>query len=387
MHVLAVILRIGDVMCTAHHYSKMRVLYIKGHSPNSEKYDRLSLFSVYVLAAGGSFSSVEPADRAELEHCLKHQVYDIVYYRGHGTTDGDWILKNEDVITRTCVTDAIGIGRLVVILSTACFSHKWTVQAEQLRYIGSTSSYKPFEKGSGLFNYLLQFGLDAAVHHLYGKTLKGRKFISLAHYRSAAFELVESFFNSEMAALDINLKKLVPDHISELRVADYTSNVKPLPSENGCPYPRGFPDWQAFCSAVSKLAPSLGNTFVFHGSSVTGYRFKKKPAKGLWFDDASDYDLAICNGPLYNLIVLSEPSMEKEGNHTEEITLARNTWFQSVHSSAETTFCRTVNFMVYKSLEDAQHHAGLSLVVIILDNAVTTYLTGEQLDFLKWTLV
>jgi hypothetical protein len=38
---------------------------------------------------------------------------------------------------------------------------------------------------------------------------------------------------------------------------------------------------------------------AFYGSSIQGFRRVKKPGKSFWFDESSDYDIAICSAKLY----------------------------------------------------------------------------------------
>jgi hypothetical protein len=372
-------------------------LYVQGLSPDCPEYALMSDTIVSILCHGQQLVEYQPRDAEELFRRLRDEKFSTVYFRGHGDEDGNWILPNFQVAEMLNISEILaGKEYLVDLFSTCCYSHKWTRQTGNLRVIGSSSNYCPYEKGTGLISYFLsQLSVEAKLGFLrefyteeeYGRFVNTER-TSLQHLHADVFSAVENVI-CNMCELDISLVKRVPSRDQLKAIFDDFAKkghavVDPLSKEDTSPFPRGFTDWRHFVSFF-ELVNSIrcDSHIVFHGSSVTGYRHKAKGG-GLWFDKDSDYDVALCNSALYEEIIEADPSMQKDGEHTGEITLERNHWFPEIHEELRKSYCRKVNFMVYKNLEAAKHHAGLSLVVEKdVDGYVWTYIVGEQLPFLK----
>lgn len=379
-----------------------RVLYVRGLSPESAQYEYLSNSIVNILCNGKELVKYEPQSASDLCNRLRDEAFSTIYFRGHGDTDGNWILPNGEVAEMSEILLIFkDITHLVDLYSTCCYSHKWTKYYGNLRVIGSSSNYRPFDKGAGLTNYFLgKQNLDNMLLTLQTLCSKeeydrfeGKQRLRTQDLHSDAFEAVENCVK-HMWSLDISLVKKVPLNRQLKAITDdFAMNgmgvVDPLPKTNGYYFPRGFEDWDAFalfCEALLAIRPD--SDVVIHGSSVTGFRFRYKEGKGVWFNEHSDYDVALCNSVLYQEVIEKYSSMEMEGEHTSEITFERNEWFKDEHKQLQDLCGRKVNFLFYKELEGAKRHAGLSLTVVrdVEDGIFTTYITGEQLPFLKCLL-
>jgi hypothetical protein len=87
-----------------------------------------------------------------------------------------------------------------------------------------------------------------------------------------------------------------------------------------------------------------------YGSSIQGFRSRKKRGKSLWFDESSDYDLAICSPKLFARVKKHHPQCLRDVFDTR--TIPRNIndeVFNGIYESIH--FPLRANVIVYSSLE------------------------------------
>lgn len=180
-------------------------------------------------------------------------------------------------------------------------------------------------------------------------------------------------------------KNFIPFHLDELLEEDNVKDYIPLPiSLRGSYYPRGFDNWTTFSKHMylfNKVLTKCDNKAVvaFFGSSIQGYRFKRKDEKELWFNEKSDYDIIICSRVLFDKLSKRNPSsnIKKKchniSNDCEDETILELNKIMS-------NWKRSTNIIVYKNVRSSVNNYILLLYIITnTDNKVVdTYLIGRD---------
>ena len=176
-----------------------------------------------------------------------------------------------------------------------------------------------------------------------------------------------------------------PFHINELlsKIHEYV----PLPvSLKGSYYPRGFNTWDSFVKTVHKFFEVLlkydnNASVTFIGSSIQGYKFKKKDNNELWFNEKSDYDIMICSEKVFDRLSQKDAA----NNSTKKFHhVSRNSYNDEIISSlynCTKEWHRPINIIVCKNLRDVVDGYILSLYIITNNdgNIVNTYLIGTDI--------
>jgi hypothetical protein len=161
--------------------------------------------------------------------------------------------------------------------------------------------------------------------------------------------------------------KARPLHLKEI-IAN-KDKIQDLPtSDSGMKYPLGFKSYNNFTSQVQILLDELHKydkraVICFYGSSVQGFRFKKKSGKSFWFDHTSDYDLAVYSPKLYRLV--RKNKADKDGHYPTPKSITEKT----------RTFPRKVNITFFEKIGTI---VGTFITTLIVGPKMGTYLVGRN---------
>jgi hypothetical protein len=156
-------------------------------------------------------------------------------------------------------------------------------------------------------------------------------------------------------------------------------------SDNNMTYPLGFSSYGHFTKEVHPFLAALykldrSATIAIMGSSIQGFKFRKKKGKGLWFDENSDYDIAICSQKIYARMEEDHPGYVYNGGHrTHGIPHSLDKDIDGLYKFTE-KWPRRVHITVYRSMTFFIDFSLLTLFVEVNTKAriCNTYLIGEN---------
>ena len=202
-----------------------------------------------------------------------------VVFGGHGERDsGDWIVKKSMVQYE----DVIPILRKPpsLLYLNCCYSHIWQMEysksfPDQSNIIKAASSNEKPE---------IPFVLLPDDHPFIVLT-RARQYMEKSWYK----ELVQN-------------KAKILEKAGPIPRADDLLKTR---------YPRGFGSLDEFGRCLKPLIDWLHTkdseaSIVIHGSSIMGYRYTRKEGRPYWFDENSDYDVALCSGVLFTAAVAQQ---------------------------------------------------------------------------------
>lgn len=177
-----------------------------------------------------------------------------------------------------------------------------------------------------------------------------------------------------------------PTHLTKLLFNDDMIISLPVSSE-GNKYPHGFASWKAFSINISRLMKRIMKydpeaSITLYGSSIQGYRLKSKKGKGLWFDEDSDYDVAIISKKLFERVERKLPRLiSKNGVSSRVIPLATEDRILAYLYDGVNDWPRSTHFTVYNDIYGVLDNCLLSLHVKSDSNGIVseTYLFGKDI--------
>lgn len=295
---------------------------------------------------------------------------DIIYYSGHGTEDGDWVLDDGSLIKK----DDFHSSKPLTVFSTCCFSHKWSTNGF-IQLIGSTHNEFPYSDGNNFLGHRMRnlpYSRCRELCKVFNVSVGENDSDQYVHQKF--FEYMEDYFTKKLLQFKLSLKQKPSEYLPDLINLSLKDLLAvgwvTLPYEDvgGIKkfYPRGFKSLQDFKEFMTNLRNVLppDSTIYFQGSSISGYRHRKKESP--YFDHKSDYDVAIASPTLYSLV---PEQNRKNGNHSEplkkdsqwgtEEPLNRLKNFSTNFSNYPAS--RELNFLIYSDYSSALNHSGLTL--------------------------
>jgi hypothetical protein len=184
----------------------------------------------------------------------------------------------------------------------------------------------------------------------------------------------------------MNNIKEYPIHLCDI-LSD-KSNYQPLNiSPSGVHYPLGFNSYESFIEKAQQLIDTISEfdnkaIISIYGSSIQGFKFKRKENSGLWFDESSDYDIAICSEQLYRKFKKIFPIARSNNAKSTFLILYNidNIIISQIYNSIQ-NWPRIVNLCIYKKLSDVIACSILSLNIITDENhkIINTNIVGEDI--------
>lgn len=108
-----------------------------------------NLFKVFL--DNNNFHEIRLSTKQDFDKIFSYDP-DLIFYSGHGTEEGNWVLEDGTEITKT---DFRSSNKPLSVYSTCCFSHIWNEYGD-IQYFGSSNNLLPFSDGYNFLSHRMQ---------------------------------------------------------------------------------------------------------------------------------------------------------------------------------------------------------------------------------------